>query len=232
MRWPSNRPPDHRRSPMRSSSPPPSAAPRRCGRSACAPGSRVVIAMDGSVDWAVAFWSVVQAGLVAVPVPAMVPPDLLGLVVFHAEARVCVLAESSPLHAAKLPPVLRVTPRALVERGSAALAAAAPPGLEARGLGPRAVPIRPTPPFSSSPPAARRGRARSSCRTPISSRICARSRASGRRTPTKRCSRSSRPRTSSSWSSGRSRPSPSARASSMPAHRCRTGSSTRFATGA
>ena len=92
------------------------------------PGSRVVIAMDGSVDWAIAFWSVVQAGLVAVPVPAMVPPDLLGLVVFHAEARVCVLAESSPLQAAKLPPVLRVTPRALVERGTTALASAAPLG--------------------------------------------------------------------------------------------------------
>jgi long-chain acyl-CoA synthetase len=89
-----------------------------------APGSRVVIAMDGSVDWAVAFWSVIQAGLVAVPVPGYVPPDLLGLVVFHAEARVCVLAETSPLHEAKLPPVQRVTTRALVDRGAAILSAA------------------------------------------------------------------------------------------------------------
>ena len=104
------------------------------------PGSRVVIAMDGSVDWAVAFWSVVQAGLVAVPVPAMVPPDLLGLVLFHAEARVCVLGESSPLQAAKLPPVLRVTPRALVERGTVALAAVERVGVQpwAMGLGPEA----------------------------------------------------------------------------------------------
>src|SRR6187549_620869 len=50
-------------------------------------GSRVVIAMDGSVDWAIAFWSVVPAGLVAVPVPGFVPADLLALVIFPAEAR-------------------------------------------------------------------------------------------------------------------------------------------------
>ena len=134
---------------MRSFSPPRergAAALRALGLPA---GSRVVIAMDGSVDWAIAFWSVVQAGLVAVPVPAMVPPDLLGLVVFHAEARVCVLAESSPLHAAKLPPVWRVTPRALVERGPGG--AQPGPGLrrgfgrarqgrEAEGLGPGLTP--------------------------------------------------------------------------------------------
>jgi long-subunit acyl-CoA synthetase (AMP-forming) len=89
------------------------------------PGARVVIAMDGSVDWAIAFWSVVQAGLVAVPVPAAIPSDLLGLVVFHADARVCVLSEMSPLHSARLPPVLRVTSRALLERGTAAVVAEA-----------------------------------------------------------------------------------------------------------
>lgn len=88
------------------------------------PGARVVIAMDGSVDWAVAFWSVIQAGLVAVPVPAFIPPDLLALVVFHADARVCLLAETSPLQGARLPPVLRATPRALVERGVSAQEAA------------------------------------------------------------------------------------------------------------
>ena len=42
------------------------------------PGSRVVIAMDGSVDWAIAFWSVVQAGLVAVPVPGINIPKPIG----------------------------------------------------------------------------------------------------------------------------------------------------------
>lgn len=89
------------------------------------PGARVVIAMDGSVDWAIAFWSVVQAGLVAVPVPAFIPPDLLALVVFHADARVCALAGTSPLQAARLPPVLRLTPRALIERGSVIVGARA-----------------------------------------------------------------------------------------------------------
>jgi long-chain acyl-CoA synthetase len=51
------------------------------------PGARVGIAMDGSPGWAVAFFSVIQAGLVAVPVPAAIPSDLLALVMHHVEAR-------------------------------------------------------------------------------------------------------------------------------------------------
>jgi long-chain acyl-CoA synthetase len=81
------------------------------------PGGRVVIAIDGSPEWAVAFWSVIQAGFVAVAVPAAIPADLLRLVACHSEARVCVLDESSPLHTARLPPILRVTPHDLIERG-------------------------------------------------------------------------------------------------------------------
>ena len=88
-------------------------------------GSRVVMAMDGSPEWAVAFFSVIAAGFVAVPVPAAIPPDLLTLVLHHAEARVCILDDRNPLQSARLPAVLRVTVHALVERG--ATVAAPPP---------------------------------------------------------------------------------------------------------
>jgi long-chain acyl-CoA synthetase len=58
--------------------------------------SRVLIQMDGSLEWAIAFLSVVHADLVAVPLPASTPAPIVAAVAGHAGAVAVLGASSGP----------------------------------------------------------------------------------------------------------------------------------------
>ena len=57
------------------------------------PGSRIVIRMDGSPDWAVALLGALHADLVAVPIPAATPPASVAVLIHHVEAVAVVAAD-------------------------------------------------------------------------------------------------------------------------------------------
>ena len=57
------------------------------------PGSRVVIKMDGSPDWAVALLGALHADFVAVPIPAAIPAVSVAALIRHVEAVAVVAAD-------------------------------------------------------------------------------------------------------------------------------------------
>jgi long-chain acyl-CoA synthetase len=79
---------------------------RDCG---LAPGARVVLVMDGSPDWAIALFSILEADLVAVPLPATTPAPLVSLATRHVGAAACITDAVNPPAAAG-DGVLRFTP--------------------------------------------------------------------------------------------------------------------------
>jgi long-chain acyl-CoA synthetase len=60
------------------------------------PGERVLLAMGAGPEWAAAFFSILEAGLVAVPVVPKTPPEALTVVARHARARVAVCDGKTP----------------------------------------------------------------------------------------------------------------------------------------
>jgi long-chain acyl-CoA synthetase len=91
-------------------------------RRRAAEGGRGLLVMEGRPEWAVAFFSLLQAGLVVIPVPAATPPELIGLVARVTGAEVCVLGgESAALESVlSVPPV---TAAELVAASGRAIAA-------------------------------------------------------------------------------------------------------------
>ena len=56
-------------------------------------GARVVLQMDGSPDWAIALLSILEADLVAVPLPAATPAPLASLATRYTGAEACITGE-------------------------------------------------------------------------------------------------------------------------------------------
>ena len=54
-------------------------------------GERVLLASPAGPDWLVAFFSILEAGLVAVPIPDAVAAPLVAAVAFHTRARLCIV---------------------------------------------------------------------------------------------------------------------------------------------
>ena len=54
------------------------------------PGDRVLLAAPSSPDWLVAFFSIVEAELVAVPIPDAIGAPLVAAVAHHTGARLCI----------------------------------------------------------------------------------------------------------------------------------------------
>lgn len=67
------------------------------------PGEAVVLHMEPRPEWAAAFFSVLEAGLVAVPLAADIPPDGVARIAAFAGARAAVLGERTRRAAAALP---------------------------------------------------------------------------------------------------------------------------------
>lgn len=67
------------------------------------PGDRVLLALPGGPEWAVAFFAIAESGLVAVPVAPGTPPATAAAIAAHAEARACMLAARTDLLALALP---------------------------------------------------------------------------------------------------------------------------------
>jgi long-chain acyl-CoA synthetase len=80
----------------------------------------VLIVMDGSPDWAVAFFSAIWAGLVPVTIPARFAPEIWNVVAAHADARLCIttLPESATARASNVP-CMSVSRLALAEPSGA-----------------------------------------------------------------------------------------------------------------
>lgn len=59
-----------------------------------ATGDRILLLADSSPTWAVALFSIFQAGMVAVPVPPQSPPAMIGSVARRARIRGCIYSEN------------------------------------------------------------------------------------------------------------------------------------------
>ncbi|MDA1276877.1 MAG: AMP-binding protein [Verrucomicrobia bacterium] len=57
-------------------------------------GDRILLLADSTPAWAVALFSIFQAGMIAVPVPPPSPPALIGGIARRAKIRGCILSES------------------------------------------------------------------------------------------------------------------------------------------
>lgn len=60
-----------------------------------APGDRVLLLMEGRPEWAAAFFAILEAGLVAVPMPASTSPESAAAAARYAEVRACALSEKT-----------------------------------------------------------------------------------------------------------------------------------------
>jgi long-chain acyl-CoA synthetase len=65
-------------------------------------GDRVVIALDGSPEWPVAFCSAMHADLCVVPIPPRMPPEIVAKVAFHVSARAAIF--DAPCESSRLIP--------------------------------------------------------------------------------------------------------------------------------
>jgi long-chain acyl-CoA synthetase len=74
-----------------------------------APRERVLLMMDGSPDWMVSFLSIVQADLVAVPIPGRMPLALVVAAAAHAGVRACVCDAANRAVAERIPGVRVLT---------------------------------------------------------------------------------------------------------------------------
>ncbi len=190
------------------------------------PGDRVLLAAPSSPDWLVAFFSIVEAELVAVPIPDAIGAPLVAAVAHHTGARLCIAGSNQRGLTGALGHVACVTMTELLAEGSSLGDLSPGSKSDPTRRHTRLTGLR----SSRSPPEARRGPGRWSTRTARSSRTFARCWRPGRVPHRKRCCPCCRRRISSSSSWGSSPRSSSAAALSMRRRSCRTGSSRRCAT--
>jgi long-chain acyl-CoA synthetase len=72
-------------------------------------GDRVLLAAPAGSDWLVAFFGILEAGLVAVPIPDAVGPPLVAAVALHTRARLCIVGPDQTALARVLGGVPRAT---------------------------------------------------------------------------------------------------------------------------
>ena len=58
-------------------------------------GDRVLLVSEPRPEWAAAFFAILEAGLVAVPIPADTPPETVAAIASHAEARGTIFSDST-----------------------------------------------------------------------------------------------------------------------------------------
>ena len=98
------------------------------------PGDRVLLAAPSSPDWLVAFFSIVEAELVAVPIPDAIGAPLVAAVAHHTGARLCIAGSNQRGLTRALGHVACVTMTELLAEGSSLAEPIA--GLEERSHAP------------------------------------------------------------------------------------------------
>lgn len=79
------------------------------------PGDRVLLALESRPDWAAAFFAILQAGLVAVPIPADTPCEAAAAVAAHAQTKGAIFSPRTKGLAAALGATIRIPLERLFE---------------------------------------------------------------------------------------------------------------------